>query len=68
MNTGDIASLQEISLYLNIDWSFPLYVQPGLWQPPRVDQEVWAYVLQTMFPQQCQGDWFHQGELLLHPT
>ena len=37
---------------------------PGLWKLPWTDQEVWADVLQAVFPQQRQGHWLHQVPLI----
>uniref|UniRef100_A0A453K3J4 Uncharacterized protein n=1 Tax=Aegilops tauschii subsp. strangulata TaxID=200361 RepID=A0A453K3J4_AEGTS len=37
---------------------------PGLWELPWTDQEVWADVLQAVFPQQRQGHWLHQASVL----
>ncbi|RXH72851.1 hypothetical protein DVH24_012535 [Malus domestica] len=34
---------------------------PSVWKPSWVDPEVCADVLQAVLPQQCQGDWLHQG-------
>ncbi|GMH18110.1 hypothetical protein Nepgr_019951 [Nepenthes gracilis] len=36
---------------------------PCLREPSWVDQEIWSYVLQAMFPQQCQRNWLHQVPL-----
>lgn len=41
-------------------------MQPCVWKLPRADQEVWSELLQTVFPQQCQGDWIHQGNKFNH--
>ncbi|GMH16587.1 hypothetical protein Nepgr_018428 [Nepenthes gracilis] len=37
--------------------------QPCLWESSWIDQKVWAYVLQAVFPQQCQGNWIYQVSL-----
>jgi len=39
------------------------FYQPGVRQPTWIDPEVWAHVLQAVFPQQRQGDWLYQGKL-----
>ncbi|KAF4364393.1 hypothetical protein F8388_006970, partial [Cannabis sativa] len=41
---------------------------PCVWKPPWFDQEVWSHVLQTVLPQQRQGDWLHQDQSSLIGT
>ena len=38
-----------------------MFLQPCLRESSCYNQKVWSYVLQTMLPQQCQGNWVHQG-------
>ncbi|KAF4382359.1 hypothetical protein G4B88_011311 [Cannabis sativa] len=45
-----------------------IQIQPCVWKPPWFDQEVWSHVLQTVLPQQRQGDWLHQDQSSLIGT
>ena len=38
-----------------------IVMQPGLRKPPWNHSQVRSHVLQTVLPQQRQGDWLHQG-------
>lgn len=60
---GDHGALQRLELPPQELWA-RLPRLPGLWKLAWTDQEVWADVLQAVFPQQCQGHWLHQVPLI----